>query len=85
MYQEELFRMTEGKGKMFFYLTFGSDEAEAYMGDMYNRVKEFRQRLVDEAPDNLIWRYRLNEHNNHFTNAVESYMDGLILYFKLMK
>ncbi|MCK5465653.1 MAG: hypothetical protein KAI95_21640, partial [Bacteroidales bacterium] len=69
----------------FYYLTFGRNEAEAYMGDMYQKVQEFRQRLENEAPDNLIWQYQLNENNNHFTNAVESYIDGLILYFKLMQ
>jgi hypothetical protein len=55
------------------------------MGDMYQQVQDFKQRLEKEAPDNLIWRYQLNENNNHFTNAVESYLDGLILYFKLMQ
>jgi predicted alpha/beta superfamily hydrolase len=85
MYQEDIFKETANKGKMFYYLTFGSNEAEAYMGDMFRRVQDFNKRLEDEAPDNLIWKYQLNENNNHFTNAVESYIDGLILYFKLMK
>ena len=85
MYQENIFKETAKKGKLFYYLTFGSNEAEAYMGDMYQKVQEFRQRLENEAPDNLIWQYQLNENNNHFTNAVESYIDGLILYFKLIK
>ncbi|MCK4854842.1 MAG: alpha/beta hydrolase [Bacteroidales bacterium] len=85
MYQENIFKETAKKGKLFYYLTFGSNEAEAYMGEMYQKVQEFRQRLENEAPDNLIWQYQLNENNNHFTNAVESYIDGLILYFKLIK
>ena len=85
IYQENIFKETAKKGKLFYYLTFGSNEAEAYMGDMYQKVQEFRQRLEKEAPDNLIWQYQLNENNNHFTNAVESYIDGLILYFKQMK
>ena len=85
MEKEEIFEETARKGKRFYYLTFGSHEAEAYMGDMYQRVEAFRQRLEEEAPDNLIWKYQLNENNDHFTNAVESYIDGLILYFKLMK
>jgi len=85
IYQDDIFKETAKKGKMFYYLTFGSNEAEAYMGDMYQKVQEFRQRLENEAPDNLIWQYQFNENNNHFSNAVESYMDGLILYFKLMQ
>ena len=85
IYQEAIFNETAKKGKMFYYLTFGSNEAEAYMGEMYQKVQEFRQRLENEAPDNLIWQFQLNENNNHFTNAVESYIDGLILYFKLMQ
>jgi predicted alpha/beta superfamily hydrolase len=85
MYQEDIFKETAKKGKLFYYLTFGSNEAEAYMGDMYQKVQEFKQRLENEAPDNLVWKYQLNENKNHFTNAVESYIDGLILYFKLMK
>jgi predicted alpha/beta superfamily hydrolase len=83
--QEAIFKETAKKGKMFYYLTFGSKEADAYMGDMYQKVQELRQRLENEAPDNLIWQYQLNENNNHFTNAVESYIDGLILYFRLMQ
>jgi predicted alpha/beta superfamily hydrolase len=83
--REDLFRETEGKGKLFYYLTFGGQEAESYMGDMYQRVQDFRRRLEQEAPDNLIWQYRLNENDNHFTNAVESYLEGLILYFRSMR
>jgi predicted alpha/beta superfamily hydrolase len=85
MSQDDIFKETAKKGKIFYYLTFGSQEEEAYMGDMYQQVQDFKQRLEKEAPDNLIWRYQLNENNNHFTNAVESYLDGLILYFKLMQ
>ena len=83
--RKDIFRETAGKGKLFYYLTFGGHEAEAYMGDMYQRVQDLKQRLENEAPDNLIWQYRLNENNNHFTNAVESYLEGLILYFKSMR
>ncbi len=85
MHEEDIFKETAKKGKIFYYLTFGSNEAEAYMGDMFQRVQDFKKRLENEAPDNLIWRYQLNENNNHFTNAIESYLDGLILYFKLME
>jgi predicted alpha/beta superfamily hydrolase len=82
MSREDIFRETAKKGRMFYYLTFGGNEAEAYMGDMFQRVKDFKQRLENEAPDNLIWQYRLNENDDHFTNAVESFIEGLILYFK---
>jgi predicted alpha/beta superfamily hydrolase len=85
MYREDIFKETAKKGKLFYYITFGSNEAEAYMGDMFQGVLDFKRRLENEAPDNLIWKYQLNENNNHFTNAVESYIDGLILYFKLMR
>jgi predicted alpha/beta superfamily hydrolase len=73
------------KGKVFYYLTFGGNEAEAYMGEMYHNVQELKTKLESGAPDNLIWRYRLNENNNHFTNAIETYVEGLIFYFKVMK
>ncbi len=83
--REDIFKETAKKGRLFYYLTFGSNEGETYMGDMFQRVQDFEKRLEDKAPDNLIWKYQLNENNNHFTNAVESYLDGLILYFKSMK
>jgi predicted alpha/beta superfamily hydrolase len=73
------------KDKVFYYLTFGSNEGDTYMGEMYDQVKKFKQRLEKEAPVNLVWKFQLNENNNHFTNAVETYSDGLILYFKEMK
>lgn len=85
IYRKNVFKETARKGKMFYYLTFGSDEAEAYKGDMYRMVQDLKNRLEEQAPDNLTWKYQLNENNNHFTNAIESYLDGLILYFKLMK
>jgi predicted alpha/beta superfamily hydrolase len=83
--REDIFRETAKKGKMFYYLTFGGNEAEAYMDDMYQQVQDFKLRLENEAPDNLIWQYRLNENDNHFTNAIESFIEGLILYFKSMR
>lgn len=82
---DDVFIETSQKGKIFYYLTFGSNEAEDYMGDMYLKVQDFKTKLEHEAPDNLVWQYQLNENNNHFTNAIETYMDGLILYFQQMK
>jgi predicted alpha/beta superfamily hydrolase len=78
---ERAFDALAEKGRVFYYLTFGDSEEEAYMGDMFDRVQRFRDRLADEAPSNLAWEYRLYEGNNHFTNAVETYIDGLKLYF----
>ncbi|MFC2112923.1 alpha/beta hydrolase [Bacteroidota bacterium] len=82
--KENVFESVKGKGKLFYYLTFGSNEDEAYMGRMFQQTKELKERLENEAPENLVWKYRLYEGNNHFTNAIETYMDGLILYFNLM-
>jgi predicted alpha/beta superfamily hydrolase len=82
---ESAFQLLSKKGRVFYYLTFGSNEGEAYMGNMYQQVNEFRDKLAAEAPGNLVWKFQLYENNNHFTNAIETYMDGLILYFKLMK
>ncbi|WP_461643628.1 alpha/beta hydrolase [Labilibaculum euxinus] len=82
--KENAFEELAKKDKVFYYLTFGSDEGDNYMGDMYDKVKKFKQRLEKEAPSNLIWKYQLNENNNHLTNALETYSDGLILYFKEM-
>jgi len=82
---EKAFDLLSKKGSMFYYLTFGSDEGEAYTGDMYQMVEQLRDRLEKEVPDNLNWKFQLYENNNHFTNAIETYIDGLSLYFQLMK
>lgn len=83
--KDNAFAEVSEKNKLFYYLTFGSDEGEDYMGEMYQNVQEFKDLLENEAPDNLIWKYQLNENNNHFSNAVETYIDGLMLYFKIFK
>lgn len=83
--KENVFEELAKKDKMFYYLTFGSNEGDDYMGNMYTGVKKFRDKLEKEAPKNLIWKYQLNENNNHFTNAIETYADGLILYFNEIK
>lgn len=83
--KENAFEELAKKDKVFYYLTFGSNEGETYMGEMYDNVKKFKERLENEAPENLIWKYQLNENNTHFTNAIETYSDGLILYFNKMK
>jgi hypothetical protein len=38
----------------------------------------------DRAPGDLVCKFQLNESNNHFTNAIETYMEGLIMYFYTM-
>lgn len=83
--KDDLFDELSKKGKVFYYLTFGGNEAEAYMGEMYQNVQKLNTKLESGAPDNLVWRYQLNENNNHFTNAIETYIEGLIFYFKVMK
>ena len=83
--KENAFDELAKKDRVFYYLTFGSNEGDTYMGEMYGRVKKFKERLEKEAPNNLIWRYQLNENNNHFTNAIETFSDGLILYFNEMQ
>jgi len=83
--KENAFADLAKKGNVFYYLTFGSNEGEDYMSGMYTEVKQFKEKLEKEAPDNLIWKYQLNENNDHFTNAVETFTDGLILYFGMMK
>ena len=78
---DKTFEALAKKGEIFYYMSFGENEEDIYQGDMYSLIREFRDELDRIAPINLRWVYRLNEHNNHFTNAVESYMDGLKLYF----
>ncbi len=73
------------KDTMYYYLTFGSNEGPDYMGEMYDKVKVFKDRLEKEAPKNLIWKFQLNENNNHFSNAFETYSDGLMWYFNQVK
>jgi enterochelin esterase-like enzyme len=79
--REDTFTELSGKDTTFYYLTFGDSEDEAYMGEMFQTVQRFRDRLLAEAPPNLDWEYRLYEGNTHFTNAIETYVDGLKLYF----
>jgi predicted alpha/beta superfamily hydrolase len=79
---EKPFEMLSRKGRIFYYLTMGDSEGEEYMGDMYRRVEAFHQRLAKEAPPGLDWEFRLNENDTHFSNAIETYIDGLSLYFK---
>ena len=69
------------KDTLFYYLTFGGNEGEDYMGEMYNGVISFKNLLEKEAPKNLHWKFQLNEGENHFSNAIETYIDGLRLYF----
>lgn len=70
------------KDTVFYYLTFGSNEAEDYMGSMFHHVFKFKNRLEKEAPGNLIWKYQLNMDETHFSNAIETFIDGLRYYFK---
>ena len=83
--KENAFEQLSKKGEIFYYLTFGGNEAEEYMGSMFDGVKSFAAKLENESPDNLNWKYVVNENNNHFTNAVETYIDGVMLYFNERK
>jgi predicted alpha/beta superfamily hydrolase len=83
--KDDLFDQLSKKGNLFYYLTFGGQETEDYMGAMYRQVDAFSKKLESGAPENLVWRYRINENNNHFTNAIETYMEGLISYFRHMR
>lgn len=82
--RSDTFSELAGKQRVFYYLTFGDREAPAYVGEMFRRVKDFAGRLERGAPENVIWRYKVYSGNNHFTNAVETYIDGLKLYFQVM-
>ncbi len=78
---DEVFKEVARKENLFYYLTFGGDEGVEYMSEMYNHVERFKKILEDKAPNNLNWVSELKENNNHFTNAIETYMEGLKLYF----
>jgi predicted alpha/beta superfamily hydrolase len=79
------FDLLSKKKKSFYYLTFGGNEAEAYMEKMYPQVQDFVKKLEEEAPENLVWHYQFNDNNTHFTNALETYMEGLKTYFEIAK
>jgi predicted alpha/beta superfamily hydrolase len=83
--REDAFDVLREKGELFYYLSFGGNEDEAYMGTMYHLVREFAGSLEKNAPENLNWKFQLYENNNHFTNAIETYVDGLSLYFKMSR
>ncbi len=84
IHAEKPFEILANKNKTFYYLSFGKNEEEIFMGNMYQQVLEFKEVLDKGAPDNLTWIYRENENSNHFSNAVKSYTDGLKLYFAWM-
>jgi hypothetical protein len=79
---EESFINLSQKDTTFYYLSFGTNEEEIFREGLQPQILNFRDILENEAPDNLKWIYRSNEHNNHFSNAIESYIDGLNLYFE---
>ena len=79
---EESFINLSQKDATFYYLSFGTNEEEIFREGLHPQILKFREILENEAPDNLKWIYRSNEHNNHFSNAIESYIDGLNLYFE---
>jgi predicted alpha/beta superfamily hydrolase len=81
---EKPFDELSKKDTTFYYLSFGTDENEMFMQGMFRQVQEFKEKLENGAPKNLKWIYRDNEHKNHFTNAIVSYVDGLKLYFEMM-
>ncbi len=83
--KENAFGELSRKQRIFYYLSFGGNEAEAYMGEMYRQVRAFADKLESEAPGNLVWKYQFNENNNHFTNAIETYVEGLTEYFRVMQ
>jgi predicted alpha/beta superfamily hydrolase len=68
-----------------YYLSFGTNENEMFMGKMRQQVQEFKEKLDKAAPENLKWIYRDNENSNHLTNALKSYIDGIKLYFEMME
>jgi predicted alpha/beta superfamily hydrolase len=82
---ENAFEKLSQKDTMFYYLSFGTNENEMFMGTMYQQVQEFKAKLDKDAPENLKWIYRDNENSNHLTNALKSYIDGIKLYFEMME
>ena len=82
---ENAFEKLSQKDTTFYYLSFGTNENEMFMGKMREQVQEFKVKLDNEAPENLKWIYRDNENSNHLTNALKSYIDGVKLYFETMK
>ncbi len=84
IHSEKSFDTMSRKSNTFFYLSFGKNEEEVFMGDMYKQVLEFKEILDKSAPQNLKWIYRENENCNHFSNALKSYTDGIKLYFECM-
>ena len=73
------------KDTVFYYLTIGSKETVSSKGEARTDIQQFKQSLEKDAPNNLIWKFQLNENNDHFTNAIDTYIDGLILYFQEFK
>ena len=82
---ENPFEKLSKKDTTFYYLSLGANEEEIFIGRMRQQVLEFKEKLEEEAPENLKWIYRENENSNHFTNALKSYIDGIKLYFEMME
>jgi hypothetical protein len=82
---ENAFEKLSQRDTTFYYLSFGTNENEMFMGKMRQQVQEFKEKLDKAAPENLKWIYRDNENSNHLTNALKSYIDGIKLYFEMME
>lgn len=55
------------------YITAAGDEKEG----LETGVRKLIARVGNEAPENLSYTFKLNEHENHNTNALKSFSDGL--------
>jgi predicted alpha/beta superfamily hydrolase len=83
--KEDVFAKLGEKHRMFYYMSFGGNEAKTYMENMAPRVEKLAKMLEAKAPENLTWEYHLNENNTHFSNAIETYIEGVMAYFSYAK
>lgn len=58
-----------------YFLTLGGEET------MSRELEGYVSLLEEHAPGSINWRFVLNEGKNHDTNALSSYMDGLMFVF----
>ena len=71
---EGIFDQLEGQPVQY-YLTLGGEETMSLILENYIRL------LEGKAPASLQWKFTLNEGKGHDSNALASYMDGLLFVF----
>jgi len=72
---ENMFDRVSGK-KIKFYMSLGGEEL---VGEA---TKNFALKLESDAPESLVWEFKVKPDKNHDSNAILGYIDGLEFFFR---